>query len=85
MTFELGINYWPKRTGFWMWREFDIAEVRDDMAHIADMGFDVVRMFALTEDFLTGPQTVDATNVNFTGSLGVGPSNHVIYLPLLRR
>ena len=63
MTFELGINYWPKRTGFWMWREFDIGEVRDDMAHIAAMGFDVVRMFALTEDFLTGPRTVDKKNV----------------------
>ena len=63
MTFELGINYWPKRTAMWMWREFDIAEVRDDMDHIAAMGFDVVRMFALTEDFLTGPRTVDANNV----------------------
>jgi endo-1,4-beta-mannosidase len=63
MTFEFGINYWPKRTGFWMWREFDIEEVRDDMAHIAAMGFDVVRMFALTEDFLTGPRTVDSKNV----------------------
>jgi len=64
VTFELGINYWPKRTAMWMWREFDIAEVRDDMAHIAAMGFDVVRMFALTEDFLTGPRTVDTKNVN---------------------
>ena len=63
MTFELGINYWPKRSAMWMWREFDIAEVRDDMAHVAAMGFDVVRTFALTEDFLPGPRTVDTTNV----------------------
>ena len=58
MTFELGINYWPKRTAMWMWREFDIAEVRDDMAHIASMGFDVVRFFAMTRDFLSGPMSV---------------------------
>ena len=58
MTFELGINYWPRRTAMWMWREFDIGEVRDDMAQIASIGFDVVRFFALTRDFLPGPMTV---------------------------
>jgi endo-1,4-beta-mannosidase len=58
MTFELGINYWPRRSAMWMWREFDIGEVRDDMAQIASIGFDVVRFFALTRDFLPGPMTV---------------------------
>lgn len=52
MTFELGINYWPRRSAMWMWREFDIGEIRDDMAQIASIGFDVVRFFALTRDFL---------------------------------
>lgn len=42
----------------YMWREFDLAEVRDEMAHIADIGFDVVRVFALTQDFLPQPLTV---------------------------
>ena len=64
MNFELGINYWPPRRAMYMWREFDIGEVRDDMAHIAAMGFDVVRVFALTQDFLTGPRTVPAKNVS---------------------
>jgi len=41
-----------------MWREFDIGEVRDDMAQIASIGFDVVRFFALTRDFLPGPMSV---------------------------
>ena len=58
MSFELGINYWPRRSAMWMWREFDIGEVRDDMAQIAGIGFDVVRFFALTRDFLPGPMTV---------------------------
>ncbi len=58
MTFELGINYWPRRRAMYMWREPDLAAVRDEMAHIADMGFDVVRIFALTQDFLPGPATV---------------------------
>jgi endo-1,4-beta-mannosidase len=59
VTFELGINYWPRRSAMYMWEEFDIAEVRDDMTHIADLGFDVVRVFARTKDFLTAPSTVD--------------------------
>ena len=42
----------------YMWRELDLAEVRDDMAHIASIGFDVVRVFVLTRDFLPGPVTV---------------------------
>jgi endo-1,4-beta-mannosidase len=42
----------------YMWREFDIGEVHDDMAHIAGMGFDVVRVFMLMEDFLPAPMTV---------------------------
>jgi endo-1,4-beta-mannosidase len=52
MTFELGVNYWPRRSAMWMWREFDIGEIREDMAQIASIGFDVVRFFALTRDFL---------------------------------
>lgn len=58
MTFELGVNYWPRRRAMSMWREHDLAEVRDDMAHIANMGFDVVRVFVLMEDFLPRPRTI---------------------------
>ena len=43
-TFELGINYWPRRRAMYMWRDFDLAEIRDELAHIADMGFDTVRL-----------------------------------------
>lgn len=58
MTFELGVNYWPRRRAMYMWRDFDVGEVREDMAHIADMGFDVVRLFVLMEDFLPRRLTV---------------------------
>lgn len=63
MTFELGVNYWPRRSAMYMWREFDIGEVREDMAKIADIGFDIVRVFALTQDFLPAPLTVAADMV----------------------
>lgn len=63
MSFELGINYWPRSSAMYMWEEFDIGEVRSDMTHIADMGFEVVRMFTRTKDFLPTPSTVDATMI----------------------
>ncbi|MGH7614643.1 MAG: glycoside hydrolase 5 family protein [Gemmatimonadales bacterium] len=63
MSFELGINYWPRRRAMYMWREFDLGEVREDMSRIADFQFDVVRLFTLTEDFLPAPMTVDARMV----------------------
>jgi endo-1,4-beta-mannosidase len=63
VTFELGVNYWPRRRAMYMWREFDLGEVREDMAHIAAIGFDVVRVFALTQDFLPGPRSVNAEMV----------------------
>lgn len=63
MTFELGINYWPRSRAMYLWRDFDAGEVRDDMARIAALGFDVVRLFALAEDFLPEPKTVSAAAV----------------------
>lgn len=48
----------------YMWQELDLGEVRADMMHIADLGFDVVRVFALTKDFLPAPSTVDANMVS---------------------
>src|SRR5688500_18239144 len=47
----------------YMWRELDIVEIRDEMTHIASLGFDVVRLFALTQDFLPAPLTVAADMV----------------------
>lgn len=47
----------------YMWRELDIGEVRDEMAQIAGLGFDVVRVFTLAQDFLPQPLTVAADMV----------------------
>ena len=63
MTFELGINYWPRRTAMYMWRELDLVEVREEMAQIASLGFDVVRVFTMAPDFLPKPLTVAADMV----------------------
>lgn len=57
--FELGINYWPRRRAMYMWRELDMGEIRDELAHIADMGFDTVRLFMLAADCLPAAGSVD--------------------------
>ncbi|MDQ6770503.1 MAG: hypothetical protein M3Z54_11015 [Gemmatimonadota bacterium] len=59
VSFELGVNYWPRRSAMYMWRELDMGEVQEEMAQIASIGFEVVRIFALTEDFLPRAATVD--------------------------
>ena len=63
-VFELGINYWPRRRAMEMWRDFALAEIVDEFAHIASMGFDTVRVMAMTRDFLTGPSSVSGTMVD---------------------
>lgn len=61
--FELGCNYWPLQSAMYMWRELDLGQVRDEFAHLRDMGFRVVRFFLLTEDFLPAPMTVATDKV----------------------
>jgi endo-1,4-beta-mannosidase len=63
MSFELGCNYWPRRSAMYMWRELDLGAVRAEMAHLRDLGFGVVRFFLLTEDFLPAPMTVSGDRV----------------------
>lgn len=62
--FELGCNYWPRRSAMYMWRELDLGELRADFAHLRDLGFRVVRFFLLTEDFLLAPMTVSTAKVD---------------------
>jgi endo-1,4-beta-mannosidase len=51
MRFSLGINYWPRRSAMHMWQRFDPGEIAEDMARLADLGFDSVRFFLRWADF----------------------------------
>jgi endo-1,4-beta-mannosidase len=62
--FELGCNYWPRKSAMYMWRELDLGEVRADFDHLRDLGVSVVRFFLLTEDFLPAPLTVPKAQVD---------------------
>lgn len=61
MRFSLGINYWPRRSAMQMWQRFDPGEIADDMARIANLGFDSVRFFLRWADFQPDPYRLDRT------------------------
>jgi endo-1,4-beta-mannosidase len=56
--FLLGVNYWPRTSAMAMWSRFDAGEVDEDFAHIAALGFDVVRFFLRWEAFQPGPDEI---------------------------
>ena len=42
--FLLGINYWPRRSAMYMWQQFDLDEIGEDMARIKALGLDIPPM-----------------------------------------
>jgi endo-1,4-beta-mannosidase len=57
--FLLGINYWPRRSAMYAWDRFDLGEVREDAARIAELGLSIVRFFLLWEAFQPSRERVD--------------------------
>ncbi len=49
--FSLGVNYWPRKTGVRIWKDFNAADIDADFKALASVGVDTVRMFLLWEDF----------------------------------
>lgn len=58
-TFSLGVTYWPRRVGPLLWQRYDRGAVREELAHIAAIGFDTVRFCLLWEDFQPGPERIN--------------------------
>ena len=46
-TLRFGVNYTPRRGWFHSWHDFDLAHAREDLAQIAGLGLDHVRIFHL--------------------------------------
>jgi endo-1,4-beta-mannosidase len=57
--FVLGINYWPRRSAMYMWQQFDLDEIGEDMTRIKELGLDVVRFFLMWEAFQPQPTTMN--------------------------
>ncbi len=46
-----GCNYWASHAGMMMWRDWNEAQVRKDIAALSDYGLSVMRVFPLWPDF----------------------------------
>jgi hypothetical protein len=59
-SFSLGLTYWPRRSAFGWWQEYDRGATRDELAHVAALGCDTVRFCLRWEDFQPGPQRINS-------------------------
>jgi hypothetical protein len=60
VVYLIGANFWPKRTGPWMYRDaWDPDAVGADLAQLAALGANVARIFCFTPDFMPSTGTVD--------------------------
>jgi hypothetical protein len=50
-TFSLGLTYWPRGSGYALWEHTDRAALRDELAHIADLGCNTLRVCLTWEEF----------------------------------
>lgn len=60
-TFSLGVAYWPRRRTaaqqiLCSWAEADAGALRDELSHIAELGFDTVRLELRWAEAMPGPR-----------------------------
>lgn len=65
----LGIGYHPTQTGPRFWRHFDAAEIRDDLAHIAALGIDAIRVPLFWHDFQPAADRIAPRMLDHFGEL----------------
>jgi len=61
-VYLIGANFWPKKSGPWMYREpWDADGIQRDLSELAQLGANVVRTFCFLPDFLPSPDAIDTT------------------------
>lgn len=63
----LGLGYLPSRSGPAFWQRFDAAEIAEDLAHIAALGFQAVRVPLFWADFQPGPERIEPRALDHFG------------------
>lgn len=55
-AFSLGLTYWPRGAGPLLWQRYDRGAVQEELAHIAALGCDTIRLCLSWEDFQPGAE-----------------------------
>src|SRR5215475_536253 len=55
----LGVNFWSRLGGPFMWRTYDDALVREELATLSAHGIKITRSFLFWPDFHPAPDTID--------------------------
>lgn len=59
----LGVNYWSRAGGPFMWRAYDDAIVREELQTLLDHGFTLTRSFLFWPDFHPEPGVIDESTM----------------------
>ncbi|MCX2728591.1 cellulase family glycosylhydrolase [Thermomicrobium sp. 4228-Ro] len=59
----LGVNYWSRTAGPFMWQRFDIDVIREELHILAQHGLTVIRAFLFWPHFMPEPDYLDDTCV----------------------
>ena len=68
-SFQLGVNYWPRRKAMYWWSDFGPSEVGEDFDQIRELGLKLVRIFLLWEDFQPAPDQVSPKALEHLGQV----------------
>jgi endo-1,4-beta-mannosidase len=56
--FICGVNYWPRKTGVHMWKEWDAKSIDAEFRQMAELSLNACRVFLLWEDFQPAPDVI---------------------------
>jgi hypothetical protein len=63
-AFSFGVTYRPRRAGYDWWEDLDRIEVREELAQIADLGLDTLRVQLTWELFQPGSRRIGGRAMN---------------------
>jgi endo-1,4-beta-mannosidase len=68
----------------YMWKRFDLGEIREDAAHMRALGLDLVRLFLIWEDFAPEIDRLDSSAMkNFDGAMAAFADSGLRAVPTL--
>jgi len=82
--FPVGVNYMPRDSAVFMWKNFDPDKIRTEFKTLRAMGLNTVRVFIFWEDINPEPGVISRTNLDRIKALmGVAHEEGLMVIPTL--